>query len=87
MNTMSGGRFERGVFPEEVRRAYRREVAAAASRPGLSVSFHNSPWCQQEPMRYDLGGSGTRDDPGIRWYFESVREKVRRRSDPDPGKR
>ena len=51
-------RFERGVFPEEVKRAYRREVDAAASRPGLSVFFHNNPWCQREPMRYDLGGSG-----------------------------
>ncbi|QDV34379.1 Serpin (serine protease inhibitor) [Tautonia plasticadhaerens] len=67
------GRFERGVFPEEVRRAYLREVEAAAARPGLSVFFHNNPWCQQEPMRYDLAGSGTEDDPGIRWYFEAVR--------------
>ena len=43
------------------------------SRPGLSVFFHNNPWCQQEPMRYDLGGSGSEADPGIRWYFEHVR--------------
>ena len=66
-------RFERGVFPEEVKRVYRREVEAAASRPGLSVFFHNNPWCQREPMRYDLGGSGSDADPGIRWYFEHVR--------------
>ncbi len=81
------GRFERGVFPEEVMRAYLREVDAAASRPGLSACFHNNPWCQKEPMRYDLAGSGTRDDPGIRWYFESVREKVRRRSALDASER
>ncbi|QDV35695.1 DUF6807 domain-containing protein [Tautonia plasticadhaerens] len=68
------GQFERGIFPEEVRRAYLREVEAAATQPGLSVFFHNNVWCQQEPMRYDLAGSGTEDDPGIRWYFEAVRE-------------
>ncbi len=67
------GRFGRGVFPDEVKRAYRREVDAAACRPGLSVFFHNNPWCQLEPMRYDLGGSGSEADPGIRWYFEQVR--------------
>ena len=52
-------------------------IEAAASLPHLSVFFHNNPWCQKEPMRYDLAGSGTRDDPGIRWFFEFVREQVR----------
>ncbi len=72
------GQFERGIFPEEVRRAYLREVEAAAARPGLSVFFHNNLWCQTEPMRYDLAGTGTEDDPGIRWYFEAVQAKVER---------
>lgn len=67
------GKFERGVFPDPVRQAYLREVQAAASRPGLSVFFHNNPWLQADPIRYDLGGSGAPRDPGIRWYFEAVR--------------
>jgi hypothetical protein len=69
--------FPRGVFNDEVRRVYLREVDSAAAEPGLSVFFHNNPWCQHqtEPMRYDLAGQGTEDDPGIRWYFEYVRER------------
>jgi len=69
--------FERGVFPEEVRRAYVREVDAAVRIPGLSIFFHNNPWCQnqEERMRYDLGGAGTKESPGIRWYFEYVRQR------------
>jgi len=67
--------FEWGIFPDSVRRAYFREVDAAASRRGLYVFFHNSPWLQHEtqPIRYDLGGSGVPGDPGMRWYFEYVR--------------
>jgi hypothetical protein len=68
----------RGVFPEEVRRHYLSEVTAAAENPGLFVHLHNGPWCQPDPghggSRYDLGGQGTEDDPGIRWYFEAVRD-------------
>ena len=73
------GKFERGLFPDPVRRAYLREVEAAASRPGLSVFFHNNLWLQTEPIRYDLGGSGVKGDPGIRWYFDAVRHRSRGR--------
>jgi hypothetical protein len=64
-----------GVFNDEnIRRIHLKEVEEAAKRPGLSVHLHNSPWCQGPelgyPTRYDLGGSGTEDDPGIRWFFE-----------------
>ncbi|NLF31251.1 MAG: hypothetical protein GX591_10245 [Planctomycetes bacterium] len=71
--------FPRGVFDEDVRAAYFREIDDALARPGLSVFFHNNPWCQSttEPLRYDLGGYGTAGDPGIRWYFERVRERRR----------
>jgi hypothetical protein len=70
--------FPRGIFADDVRAAYLNEVDQAAKRPGLSVFFHNNPWCQSqtEPMRYDLGGAGTQTDLGIRWYFEYVREKT-----------
>lgn len=69
------GEFPRGVFPPEARKAYEEEVERAAVQPGLSVCFHNNRWCQSPgfPLRYDLAGLGTADDPGIRWYFELVR--------------
>jgi len=67
-----------GVFPEDARAPHRRDVLAAAADPGLYVFFHNNPWCQGPDrageMRFDLAGRGTLDDPGIRWYFELVRE-------------
>jgi hypothetical protein len=67
-----------GVFPDDVKREYLREIAAAARQEGLYLHFHNSPWCQPVPevgpIRYDLGGHGTTEDPGIRWYFEAVGE-------------
>ena len=81
------GNFPRSVFPPEARHAYEEEVERAAARPGLSMFFHNNAWCQTPdlPLRYDLGGQGTTDDPGIRWYFELVRA-VRGRADSDlPG--
>ncbi|MBW3625136.1 MAG: hypothetical protein KY468_17200, partial [Armatimonadetes bacterium] len=67
-----------GVFPEPARRAYLNEVEDVARHEGLYVHFHNNPWCQGvdigEENRYDLGGRGTTDDPGIRWYFEAVKQ-------------
>ena len=68
-----------GVFPPEAKAAYLREVESARRLPGLSVFFHNNPWCQgpaQElPRHYDLGGDGSAEHPGIRWYFEAVRKQ------------
>ena len=74
------GRFERGVFPPEARNAYLAEVKAAAARRGLHVFFHNNPWMQREPLRYDLAGDGTSDDPGVRWYFAAVKEATAKRA-------
>ncbi len=65
-----------GVFPDEKKAAYLREVDVAADRKNLSVFFHSNSWCQDEGNRYDLAGSGTAHEPGIRWYFEHVK-KVR----------
>ncbi|WP_435320922.1 cellulase family glycosylhydrolase [Haloarchaeobius sp. TZWSO28] len=78
------GNFPRGVFPAAARRRYENEIDRAAERPGLSVFFHSNTWCQSPsfPMRYDLGGQGTPDNPGIRWFFDRVRE-VRDRCDAD----
>jgi len=74
-----------GVFPQRVKRAYLDEVEDAARHAGLYVHFHNNPWCQTvlpgERIRYDLGGRGAKDDPGIRWYFEAVRKARESRGD------
>jgi hypothetical protein len=68
-----------GVFPEEVKQAYQREIDEAARHPGLYLHLHNTPWFQAfspgELSRYDLGGAGTKEDPGVRWYFEAVRRR------------
>ena len=65
--------FARGVFGDALRSEYPREVQSAARRGGLSTFFHNGPWMQTEPMRYDLAGRGTAGYPGVRWWFEAVR--------------
>jgi outer membrane biosynthesis protein TonB len=64
--------FERGVFDAALRSEYTREITTAAAEAGLYTFFHNGPWLQVKPMRYDLGGAGTAESPGIRWYFEGV---------------
>ena len=61
---------ERGVFSAQLKQEYYDELTDAAARPGLGVFFHNNPWTQALPIRYDLGGSGVSGDPGIRWWFE-----------------
>lgn len=67
-----------GVFDEEGKRKHLRDVDEAASTPGLYVHFHSNPWCQGpsigEQTHYDLGGMGTADEPGIRWWFDHVRK-------------
>jgi hypothetical protein len=67
-----------GVYGEEMKRIHFLEVEAAVKRPGLSVHLHSNPWCQgpslgNYPVRFDLGGMGTEDDPGIRWWYEYIR--------------
>jgi hypothetical protein len=67
-------RYPRGIFRGDLRKAYLGEVDGAAARPGLSIFFHNCAWCQTPPMRYDLAGDGREASPGIRWYFEAIRD-------------
>jgi hypothetical protein len=69
-----------GVFDEEGKRKHLRDVDEAASTPGLYVHFHSNPWCQGPSIgketHYELGGMGTAEDPGIRWWFDHV-QKIR----------
>jgi hypothetical protein len=83
-----GRRRIQGVFPEQsagqgrmVHRGkadFLAEIDFAARTPGFSLFGHFPAWYQgpsRDPSfgnRFDLGGQGTIDDPGIRWYFEAV---------------
>jgi len=64
-----------GVYTEEGKKIHIQEIVEAKKRPGLSVHFHSNPWCQppkEYPIRYDLGGMGTEQDPGILWWFKAI---------------
>ena len=83
-----GHRRVQGVFPDGTQgegRAVHRgkadflaEIELAAATPGFSLFGHAPGWYQgpsRDPSfdnRFDLGGQGTIEDPGIRWYFEAV---------------
>lgn len=66
-----------GVYSEEVKKIHLTEIDEAKKRPGLSVHLHSNLWCQGPAdgysIRYDLGGNGTAEYPGIRWWFEYAR--------------
>ncbi len=65
-----------GVYTEEGKAIHYQEIEAAKNRPGLSVHLHSNPWfqalAQGLPNRFDLGGIGTSDDPGVRWFFDKI---------------
>lgn len=66
-----------GVYTEEGKKIHLQEIVEAKKRPGLSVHLHSNPWCQPPegyPVRYDLGGLGTPQDPGILWWFKGINE-------------
>lgn len=66
-----------GVYTEENKALFRREVDAARAKPGLYTFFFDARWLQGKQNRYDLAGNGTEDDPGIRWYAEYVQQGKR----------
>lgn len=70
-----------GVYSEAVKKIHLAEIDEAQKRPGLSVHLHSNLWCQGPadgfPVRFDLGGDGTPDNPGIRWWFEYAKSKRR----------
>jgi hypothetical protein len=80
-----GRRRIQGVFPEaqaegrhKGKADFLADVAFAAETPGFSLFGHFPAWYQGPSRdagfdcRFDLGGAGTRVEPGIRWYFEAV---------------
>ncbi len=67
-----------GVYPDEGKQIHIREIEAAKKRIGLSVHFHSNPWFQGpsigEKARFDLGGMGTIEDPGVRWWTSELKK-------------
>lgn len=67
-----------GVFTKEGKAIHLQEIDEALKRPGLQVHLHSNVWMQGPsdgyPTRYHLGGMGTADDPGIRWWFEHLKK-------------
>jgi hypothetical protein len=66
-----------GVFPEDGKKIHLQEITEARKRPGLYVHFHSNVWMQGPsagyPLRFELGGMGTLQDPGIRWWFHALK--------------
>jgi len=65
-----------GVYTQEGKSTHLVEIAEAKKRPGLYVHLHSNPWFQGVAQdfgnRFDLGGNGTTDSPGVRWYFNEI---------------
>ena len=67
-----------GVYSDEGKEVHYKEIEAAKKRPGLYILLHSNPWfqgmAQDLPNRFELGGDGTIENPGVRWYFDSIRK-------------
>lgn len=65
-----------GVYPSQAKTIHLNEIEAAKKQPGLYVHFHSNTWFQGAGQefnnRFDLGGMGTHNDPGVRWYFNEI---------------
>lgn len=74
------GVFEKNKYYEDGKKEFTDEIDRALRTPGLYVFFHSTLWYQGlsrgYPQNYGLGGMGSKDDPGVRWYFEYLKEKL-----------
>jgi len=65
-----------GVYTPEGKAIHFIEIEEAKKRPGLYVHLHSNPWFQGVAQdlgnRFDLGGDGTLESPGVRWYFNQI---------------
>ncbi len=71
----------RGVTPATDQTNQKREIDQKLARPGLSLFYHNSPWFQGSNLgggamnNYQVGGTGTADSPGVKYFFDYLRQK------------
>ncbi|MCU0409311.1 MAG: hypothetical protein MUD02_10225 [Bacteroidales bacterium] len=65
---------------ENARSYYMECIDAALENPGLNTTFHSNVWYQGRKQsysnRFDMGGQGTASDPGVKWYFDYLKEKL-----------
>ncbi len=64
-----------GVFNDRLKSIHLQEIDDMKAKPGLYVHLHSNPWCQGPSIgdyriHYELGGDGSEENPGIRWWFE-----------------
>lgn len=68
-----------GVYTPEGKEIHWKEIEAAKKQQGLYVHFHSNTWFQGAGQdfenRFGLGGMGTPDDPGVKWYFKKINEE------------
>ena len=69
-----------GVYPEDGKLIHFIEIEAAKKRPGLYVHLHSNPWFQGVSQdlknHYELGDDGTPEKPGVRWYFDRIKNNT-----------
>jgi hypothetical protein len=62
-----------GVYSDAQKAPYLAELDATKTRPGLSILLFTRLWMQNgSSIRFDLGGDGRSEDPGIRWFFQHI---------------
>ena len=80
-----------GVYSPEGKAVHYIEIEEAKKRAGLYVHLHSNPWFQGVAQgfdnRFDLGGEGTHDDPGVRWYFNACAQELIFQSGFEPDSR
>ena len=65
-----------GVYTPEGKEIHFVEIKAAKKQPGLYVHLHSNHWfqglAQEFENRFDLGGDGTQESPGVKWFFYEI---------------
>ena len=65
-------------IPIKEKKSIIKKLKLQKKRPGLYIHLHSNPWFQgmaeDLPNRFELGGDGTMENPGVRWYFDSIRK-------------
>ena len=65
-----------GVYTDDGKDQHFIEIEDAKTIPGLYVHFHSNPWFQGVAQKFenhfDLGGDGSSENPGVRWFFENL---------------
>lgn len=59
-----------GVFSEEQKATFVRDAADMSTAGEHWFLFTR--WQQLVPVHFDLGGTGTAEDPGVRWMYEQI---------------